>query len=244
MTNTRKCYYQGCKEAPTTREHLPPKAFFPAQQREQLITVPSCKAHNNDKSGDDIYALAQICVSASPHLGANEVFKKSVLPQLEHNNESLRRTIVSGATGLPNGSVKYPVDIARFNRFFDALSFGIIFKVCGTSLPDDYRTEHAYHNLVVEGESHFATRFRDTIGLRYRGSPQGSLVFGDPNTINRGTYQATVFGVPQFRSSITVVHLFYDSFRVTSMVSVDWTKRSRQWIRERLRTLSRSRNRH
>ncbi len=37
------CYFQGCIKQGETREHIPPKAFFPEDQREQLLTVKSCK---------------------------------------------------------------------------------------------------------------------------------------------------------------------------------------------------------
>jgi hypothetical protein len=42
------CY--ACEEPATTREHAPPKSFLPTDERDQLITVPSWEAHNNDNS--------------------------------------------------------------------------------------------------------------------------------------------------------------------------------------------------
>jgi hypothetical protein len=53
------CYYQLCTRNPDTKEHIPPKSFFPIDQRNQLLTVPSCEEHNNEKSSDDTYVLAQ-----------------------------------------------------------------------------------------------------------------------------------------------------------------------------------------
>ena len=47
------CY--ACDQLATTREHAPPKSFFPADKRDQLITVPSCEVHNNDNSPDVDY---------------------------------------------------------------------------------------------------------------------------------------------------------------------------------------------
>jgi hypothetical protein len=52
-----------CDEPATTKEHVPPKCFFPEQKdtpkgldyRRNLITVPSCDEHNCKKSGDDEY---------------------------------------------------------------------------------------------------------------------------------------------------------------------------------------------
>lgn len=54
-----------CTEVATSKEHAPPKCLFPEtkhvgeenNQRIDLITVPSCDAHNGQKSGDDEYLL-------------------------------------------------------------------------------------------------------------------------------------------------------------------------------------------
>lgn len=58
------CYM--CDDLATTKEHVPPKCLFPEAKdiedktksyRKELITVPSCPRHNNDKSCDDEYFL-------------------------------------------------------------------------------------------------------------------------------------------------------------------------------------------
>jgi hypothetical protein len=59
MAIEKICYY--CGERATTREHVPPKGFFSRKANLQLKTVPSCTKHNNAKSHDDQYLLAQIC---------------------------------------------------------------------------------------------------------------------------------------------------------------------------------------
>jgi len=45
-----------CDAEATTREHVPPKSFFPDGYRKDLITVPSCPAHNHAQSLDIEYA--------------------------------------------------------------------------------------------------------------------------------------------------------------------------------------------
>jgi hypothetical protein len=98
------CYFKGCTEKGTTKEHIPPRSFFPEGEREQLLTVKSCKAHNNDKSTNDLYVLAQICMNASPSNRAREVFQERVLPQLSHNNHALRRMLLKDSRQLPGGA--------------------------------------------------------------------------------------------------------------------------------------------
>ena len=55
------CY--ACDEPATTKEHVPPKSFFPEAHRDNLITVPSCALHNNANSLDVEYARNIISTS-------------------------------------------------------------------------------------------------------------------------------------------------------------------------------------
>jgi len=212
------CYFQGCTAKGITREHIPPRSFFPDGEKEQLLTVKSCERHNNAKSKDDLYVLAQICMNASPNNRAREVFMERVVPQLEFNNGALRRRLAEGAVSLNHGTVKYKVDIARLDDFFTALSCGLIFKSCGSSLPANYSISHIYHNFRNEADSEMH-RIEDAINTFYDGRPMAFMEFGDPDTKNERIYTATIFGVPGFKSSITIVHRFFGVFRVTSMLT-------------------------
>jgi len=78
-----------------------------------------------------VYVLAQICMNASPSNRSREVWKQSVLPQLDYNGEALRKTLAGDAITLPSGAVMYKCDTARFDRFFNALSCGMVFTACG-----------------------------------------------------------------------------------------------------------------
>ncbi|MBJ9270241.1 hypothetical protein HV032_11145 [Citrobacter freundii] len=53
MDNENKCYF--CSAPAVSREHIPPQGLFPSGAifREELITVPSCKKHNENKSDLD-----------------------------------------------------------------------------------------------------------------------------------------------------------------------------------------------
>ena len=144
------CYFQGCSEKGITKEHVPPRSFFPDGEKVQLLTVKSCVTHNNAKSKDDLYVLAQICMNASPSNRAIEVFMNKVAPQLGFNNDALRKRLADGAVSLGNGAVKYKVDFTRLDDFFTALSCGIIYKSCGSSLPSNYEISHVFHNFQSE----------------------------------------------------------------------------------------------
>ncbi len=212
------CYFQGCNEQGITKEHIPPRSFFPDGEKEQLLTVKSCEKHNNEKSKDDLYVLAQICMYASPSNRAGEVFANKVAPQLRFNNGALRKKLVDGAIPLGNGAVKYKIDVARLDDFFTALSCGIIFKSSGSSLPANYKISHVYHNFQKEDD--LRTReIEAAINTLYSGEPMDFMEFGSPDARNKKIYTVTIFGIPKFQSSITIIHTFFGVFKVTSMLT-------------------------
>lgn len=212
------CYFQGCTEKGITKEHIPPRSFFPDGEKEQLLTVNSCEKHNNGKSKNDLYVLAQICMNAAPSNRAREVFLNKVAPQLDFNSDALRKRLAEGAVRLANGAVKYKVDVVRLNEFFTALSCGIICKSCGSSLPFNYKISHVFHSLQSGADSQLQS-IEDAIDNFYAGKPMGFMEFGDPETRNEKIYTVTIFGLPDFQSSITLVHRFFGVFKVTSMLT-------------------------
>jgi hypothetical protein len=213
------CYFQDCLANGTTKEHIPPRSFFPTDQRHQLMTVKSCERHNNKKSSDDIYVLAQICMNASPHNRSREVFRNRVLPQLRFNGGALAKTLCNEAERLVDGTVRYKVDNERFDRFFTALSYGIVCSACGASLPSGYTTGHIYHNLQDDAEPEEEKLFKHKLLAFYDSKPMAILDFGRINALNSTVYSAKVFGVQEFMSSITIRHVFFGMFHVTSMLT-------------------------
>lgn len=212
------CYFQGCSEAGVTKEHIPPRSFFPDGEKEQLLTVKSCERHNNAKSKDDLYVLAHICMNASPSNRAREVFMNKVAPQLEFNNGALRKKLAQGAVPLSTGAVKYKVDMARLDDFFTALSCGIIYKSCGSSLPANYEISHVFHSFSSEADPEIQ-EIEDAINHFYAGKPIDFMEFGDPDAKNHRIYTVTTFGIRNFQSSITIVHRFFGTIKVTSMLT-------------------------
>ncbi|MCZ2442845.1 MAG: hypothetical protein LC101_03605 [Flavobacteriales bacterium] len=72
--NIPTCYM--CDLEKTSLEHVPPKCIFPESKdtngidfRKNLITVPSCVAHNTRKSGDDEFLM----ISLAGVLGNNSI---------------------------------------------------------------------------------------------------------------------------------------------------------------------------
>ena len=220
MIVKKYCYYQGCSEIGSTKEHIPPKSFFPQDQRDQLLAVSSCKKHNNAKSSDDTYVLAQICMNASPANRAREVFMERIVPQLQFNGEALRKMLAKDSVDLGNGAVKYKVDSSRLDDFFSALSFGIVHKACGAALPANYRAGHIYHNLIHDELTEEEQNFQEALAQFYAGAPLSGFDVGTVKALNASIYSVKLFGLPRFQSSITVVHEFFGTFKVTTMLTL------------------------
>lgn len=75
-----------CDSPATSVEHAPPKCVFPEQKdtpsgkdyRKNLITVPSCDAHNMARSKDDEYLLHVLAASiTSNDVGLNQFLTKA-----------------------------------------------------------------------------------------------------------------------------------------------------------------------
>ena len=58
MKKKGKCYI--CSRPATSKEHIPAQCFFPEDYRCNLLTVPSCEKHNNEKSSLDEYVFGVI----------------------------------------------------------------------------------------------------------------------------------------------------------------------------------------
>jgi hypothetical protein len=153
-----------CDQPATTREHSPPRCFFPNKGAGlQLATVASCDSHNGKKSGDDIYVLAQICMNAarSGNLAQN-IFLRSVAPQVVEK-EKFKTLLTAGSRAAGDGAVAYRVNLGRIDSFFDHLSAAMYWAKFKESYAYAMRPmRHEYLNFISED----ADRQRDVNELR------------------------------------------------------------------------------
>lgn len=85
MKKTETCYM--CESTATSREHAPPRCIFPEQKdtqnrtnfRKNLIKVPSCDAHNTEKSKEDSYLMHILPIS----IGTNDVGINQFLTKIQ-----------------------------------------------------------------------------------------------------------------------------------------------------------------
>lgn len=233
-----KCYFPGCESHGNTKEHIPPKSFFPDSKRVNLMTVKSCKVHNNEKTKDDIYALANICLNSitESENDASEVFESNVKPQLLFNNEALLKKVLRNLSKRDEATSRFQVDSARLDSFFDCLTHGVIYKKIKKKVElDNYSVRHMYMNLEE----------MDDDGNIHQGSASAKL-FWINNLLNDSDlseciefsvkdakgYSTEIYSVrfmgadfvkslesDSLNSSITVIHKFFGHFQVVSLLT-------------------------
>lgn len=143
------CYC--CNRSATSREHVPPKCLFPKKDptsnidyRNNLLTVPSCEAHNQAKTHDDEYlrAVLTMCVSAEPiaahHFGSTVLRGAKDYPRLLQGIISDWQTVYvqKSTDAAVHETIATEVDRARVERSLKHVALGIYFhefnmKYCG-----------------------------------------------------------------------------------------------------------------
>lgn len=229
------CYYPGCKNVANTKEHIPPKSFFPTDKKLNLMTVKSCEKHNNSKTKDDIYALTQICLcclTSDADENVNKVFSSSVIEQLQHNNKALQRTIFKNSKSSDKGTI-VPVDTERMNNFMNCLTLGVIYKKTGKTVNlDDYVINNVY--LDFNNESNLPQKmhnfFFGLFGSYFENDNEFEFLkisFEIKKGYSEDIYKVNVMGMDslimneenEFRHNVTVNHLFFGKFRVTTLIT-------------------------
>lgn len=220
----RGCYRCGCLA--TTREHFPPKSFFPKGGALQLKTVPSCVLHNNKKSHDDVYVLAHICINAANEDNLpKKIFRKSIQPQLKQSG-GFRSAIAQGSEDLPDGSRKYLVNVARLDEFFDALTCAVYFDKFNQCFDENrHRIRHSYLDLISEDPAVVAqNEFSSGMMSRFFKEHAEFVQNYEADKIDDVVYANKIIAPGGTESSITIAHTFYGIFRVMSYLTVQWNE--------------------
>lgn len=132
-----------CDAPATSSEHVPQKCLFPERKdllskidlRKNLLNVPSCDAHNSQKSRDDEYLLYVLSGSFQINEVGRNLYRTKVRRAIKRNASVLAK-IASTATPVsfrePNAedvvkSVAHKLDANRFNTIIDRLARAIYF---------------------------------------------------------------------------------------------------------------------
>lgn len=155
MRNSQSCYF--CGQDASTREHVPPKGFFPKNSRKGLITVPSCVQHNTHKSGEDEYLRMIVCGVLWDVLPID--LKETILRSVERK-PLLAQKLINQAKRNADGTFYYDTEVNRVYMALEAVGRGLIFsefqKVCTKAA----RVITSFLELAEEANHHEVQQYK------------------------------------------------------------------------------------
>lgn len=129
------CYW--CQETATSKEHVPPKCFFPEAKdvfngvdyRANLITVPSCDEHNTSKSDIDEYIFYVVLSHHDGNLTAFNQFVTKAMRSFEKRPWMKDRIYRDRTDATLNGedTMAFRADMDKFNSGMEATSRAIYY---------------------------------------------------------------------------------------------------------------------
>jgi hypothetical protein len=127
-----QCYLCGTPN-PTTRDHVPPKGFFPNPRPADLITLPCCEACNNSYSRDDEAMRVWLSSGLGCSQAAEWITEHKILPGIIERSPAFRTTLLTQMEDITvtdeNGerleAVKFSVDRERADRFITRVAKGL-----------------------------------------------------------------------------------------------------------------------
>jgi hypothetical protein len=150
------CYF--CGAPATSNDHLPPDNTFGDTKPLNLITVPSCDAHNNLQSIDDEYFGIIIKMASAKSPVAESMIKDKVARGFWRRPALLRSLLkksrvvtLTTPAGLVVGTAPgIEVNQSRIATVLTRMTRGFFFKFCGQRLPDNYEVNVFPINPVLD----------------------------------------------------------------------------------------------
>lgn len=127
VDNIIRCY--ACTKESTSREHVPPKCFFPKGHRKNLITVPSCKKHTQDNSEYVEYVRDIITICFQVNKTGTEQFENKTFRSVTRNSRLIDKLFKNLSTVYLNGSEtgSTEADLDIFDKVFNLIGKALYF---------------------------------------------------------------------------------------------------------------------
>lgn len=198
-----------CDKPAVTREHTPPKAFFPSDLRDELITVPSCRLHNNDNSKDVEYVRNIVVPDLHTNATARRMFNSKVLPSFRRSPklraQTFRRYRLVDVQGMESAIAE--LDTKRFGLVMRAVAMALYYH--------DFGERFKYHFRI-----HSATNLSENVAfldLPDPYTPQTNAYLRTLPTVDKDTSQPEVFRYGVYREHdyrVTYRMVFYGGVEV------------------------------
>lgn len=130
-----------CDEAGTTREHVPPDAFFPEGHRTNLWTVRSCPKHNLGNSKDVEYVFGLIVNQLYATGSAHALSQSKAFRAFNKSNGLFHAVFKNAQPALLKGepTVVFRLDLPRFKLVMSAIAYAVYYKTSGNRFAGDWR---------------------------------------------------------------------------------------------------------
>lgn len=118
--------------------------------------------------------------------------------------------------------VRYPVDISRFDNFFDSLSHAVYFDKFGRRFdPVTHTIKHVYLSLSSDDDFHNAKAecLRSTMEVFFNNFIEQIEHF-EADRLDEIVYANDIMAPGGADGSITIAHTFYGVFEVVSLMSI------------------------
>ena len=150
-----ECAYCGCSA--TTRDHVPPRAFFPKPRSPDLITVPCCRSCNSTQGQNDEYIQTVIMLrdDVSKDERGGKLFNKVIRGLNRAESDKFRTSILNATydaeifskSGLYLGKRDITiVNKDRLKTFTERLVSGLFFHIFNQRIPNHFRV-----TIALEG---------------------------------------------------------------------------------------------
>jgi len=122
-----------CDNDSTSVEHTPPKSFFSTGNRNNLITVPACKTHNEATSMDDEYVRNIITMSIDNNqTSINHFFDKSLRSfQRSPGLATSVRESLKDVSFYKLNAHSFQIDRRRFDKVIRKIAYALFYHEFG-----------------------------------------------------------------------------------------------------------------
>ena len=118
-----------------TKEHVPPKCFFPKSDKASLITVPSCIEHNGGKSNDDEYLLQMISIQIQANEKGQNIAQEKAIRGILRNKKRTKELANNANTVYVdennNGQLRptfaFKFDADKYNNSISSICKGLYY---------------------------------------------------------------------------------------------------------------------
>jgi len=219
MAADSTCYM--CSAPETSREHAPPQCFFPMAQeigrdlRRNLVTVPSCDAHNSMKSTDDEFLRAVVLFTA---VTANEVAEHQFLGKMmraaTRKPHAYSRFFKDEGTLAKGTERALRIDRERFDRCIDHIIRAIFY----------YTYQHRWGLPIIVHSPNFYSALAGDLAVQH--SPTDAIVSVSRQFLSQEVVRGENPDVFKYRlrydegaKMYAFEAIFYDFFKVYSASS-------------------------